>query len=71
MVVRQRVISLTEGRQREALQRLRGSSAGKGLLDKLLADRLRERARAHKDPEFHSLAGEVKQHTLPPKSNGS
>ncbi len=21
----------------------------------------------HKDPEFHSLSGEVKQHTLPPK----
>ena len=25
----------------------------------------------HKDPEFHSLAGEVKQHTLPPKSHRS
>ena len=45
MIVRERVISLTEVRQREALKRLRGSSAGKGLLDKLLADRARECAR--------------------------
>jgi hypothetical protein len=45
LMVRERVISLTEARQREALKRLRGSSAGKGLLDKLLAERTRERAR--------------------------
>ncbi|MGA3182764.1 MAG: hypothetical protein ABSF38_20770 [Verrucomicrobiota bacterium] len=45
LIVRERVISLTEVRQREALNRLRGSSAGKGLLDKLLADRARESAR--------------------------
>ena len=45
LIIRERVISLTEVRQREALNRLRGSSAGKGLLDKLLADRARERAR--------------------------
>jgi hypothetical protein len=45
LIVRERVISLTEARQREALNRLRGSSAGKRLLDKLLADRARERAR--------------------------
>ena len=45
LIVRERVISLTEARQREALNRLRGSSAGKGLLDKLLAERARERAR--------------------------
>jgi hypothetical protein len=45
LIVRERVISLTEGRQREALHRLRGSSAGKGLLDKLLADRATERVR--------------------------
>ena len=45
LIVRESVISLTEVRQREALNRLRGSSAGKGLLDKLLADRARERAR--------------------------
>jgi hypothetical protein len=44
-IVRERVINLAETRQREPLQRLRGSSAGKGLLDKLLADRARERAR--------------------------
>lgn len=45
LIVREQVISFTEARQREALHRLRGSSAGKGLLDKLLADRARERAR--------------------------
>jgi hypothetical protein len=45
VIVRERVISRTEARQSEALNRLRGSSAGKGLLDKLLADRTRERAR--------------------------
>jgi hypothetical protein len=45
LIVRERVISLTEARQREALIRLRGSSVGKGLLGKLLADRARERAR--------------------------
>ncbi len=45
LIVRERVISPTEANQREALNRLRGSSAGKGLLDKLLADRARERAR--------------------------
>jgi hypothetical protein len=45
LIIRESVISLTEVRQREALNRLRGSSAGKGLLDKLLADRARERAR--------------------------
>jgi hypothetical protein len=45
LIVRERVISLTEIRQREALNRLRGSNAGKGLLDKLLADLARERAR--------------------------
>jgi hypothetical protein len=45
LIVRERVISLTEFRQLEALNRLRGSSAGKGLLDKLLADRAKERSR--------------------------
>ncbi len=45
LIVRESVVSLTEVRQREALNRLRGSSAGKGLLDKLLADRAREGAR--------------------------
>jgi hypothetical protein len=45
LIVRERVITLTGACQREALKRLRGSSAGKGLLDKLLADRARERAR--------------------------
>ena len=43
--VRDRVISLTETRQREALGRLQGATAGKGLLDKLLADRAKERSR--------------------------
>ena len=44
-IVLQKVISRTEASQREALSRLRGSSAGKGLLEKLLADRARERVR--------------------------
>jgi hypothetical protein len=45
LIVRDKLITLTQVRQGEALNRLRGSSAGKGLLDKLLADRARERAR--------------------------
>ena len=45
LIVREQVISFTEARQREALNRLRGASAGKGLLAKLLADRARESAR--------------------------
>jgi hypothetical protein len=45
LIVRERVISLTEVRQCEALNRLRGSSAGKGLMVKLLADRAGERDR--------------------------
>ena len=45
LLVRDQVISLAEARQREALNRLRGASSGKGLLDKLLADRAGERAR--------------------------
>ena len=45
VIVRERVISLTAASQRAALNRLRGASAGKGLLGKLLADRARERAR--------------------------
>ena len=45
LIVRERVISLTEASQHEALNRLRGSSTGKGLLDKLLADRAMECAR--------------------------
>jgi hypothetical protein len=45
LLVRERVISLTEVHQREALNRLRGSRTGKGLLDKLLANRAAERAR--------------------------
>ena len=45
LMVRERVISLTEKTQREALNRLRGASAGKELLTKLLDDRAGERAR--------------------------
>jgi hypothetical protein len=45
LVVRERVISLTAASQRAALNRLRGASAGKSLLAKLLADRAQERAR--------------------------
>ena len=39
------VLALKKLRQRAALERLAGSSEGLGLLDKLLADRARERAR--------------------------
>ena len=42
LIVREHMVSLTEIRQREALNRLRVSSAGKSLLDKLLADRAGE-----------------------------
>ena len=45
LIVRERVVSLTQNRQREALKRLRGASRGKGLLAKLLAERAKERAR--------------------------
>jgi hypothetical protein len=44
VLVRNRVVSHTEARQRAALKRLRGSSKGKGLLATLLADRAKERA---------------------------
>ena len=45
LIVRERVISLTEQLQRNTMKRLRGSGAGKGLVDKLLADRAGERTR--------------------------
>jgi hypothetical protein len=45
LLVRERVISLTERIQQQALERLRGASANKELLTKLLADRAGERAR--------------------------
>ena len=45
LIVRERVVSLTQDRQHEALKRLRGASRGKGLLAKLLAERAKERAR--------------------------
>ena len=45
LLVREQVISLTQARQREALDRLAGSSEGEGLLAKLLADRAMERNR--------------------------
>jgi hypothetical protein len=44
LLVRERVISLTESSQQKALQRLRGASASKGLMAKLLEDRAGERA---------------------------
>ena len=44
LIVREQVISLTEARQHAALTRLRGCSAGEGLLEKLLAARAEERA---------------------------
>jgi hypothetical protein len=45
LLVRERVISLTESIQRKAMERLRGASAGKELLAKLLEDRAGESAR--------------------------
>jgi hypothetical protein len=45
VLVRNRVLSVTQERQRKALERLIGSSHGKNLLGKLLEERKRERAR--------------------------
>lgn len=45
LLVRERVISLTAQTQRNALDHLRGASAGKELLTKLLGDRAQERDR--------------------------
>lgn len=45
VVVAERIVSLAEERAHGALKRLRGASKGEGLLEKLLADRARERAR--------------------------
>ena len=45
LLVRERVISLTESTQRKALERLRGASAGKELVERLLEYRAGERAR--------------------------
>jgi hypothetical protein len=43
LMVRERVISLTEQIQKQALERLRGASGDRELLAKLLADRAGER----------------------------
>ena len=45
MLVRERVIAVTEHIQLEALERLHGGSTGKELLAKLLKDRVGERDR--------------------------
>jgi len=45
LLVRERVISLTESIQQRAIQSLRGASEGKQLLSKLLVDRAGERDR--------------------------
>ncbi len=42
MVVRDQVLSVTQQRQREALDRLRGSGKGTGLVGKLLEERRRD-----------------------------
>ncbi len=44
LAVRERVISLTEMRQQEALDRLTGSTKGQDLLAKLIAERTKNRA---------------------------
>ena len=46
LIVRKRVVALTQDRQRQALNRLRGASRGKGLLANLLSERAKERLRA-------------------------
>lgn len=45
LLVRERVISLTERAQQKAVESLRGASEGKQLLSKLLVDRAGERDR--------------------------
>jgi hypothetical protein len=45
MVVRNHVLSLTQERQLQAIERLRGSAKGEHLLEKLLKNRAEERAR--------------------------
>jgi hypothetical protein len=45
LLVRERVLSLTESIQRNAMDRLRGASAGKKLLDKLIEQRAGDRSR--------------------------
>ncbi len=44
-MVRERVLSLTEHLQSEAVRRLHGAGAGRALVARLLADRAGERAR--------------------------
>ncbi len=79
LLVRERVISLTESVQHKAIQYLRGASQGKGLLFKLLIERAGERERGwgHR-PRYFALADNeagadrrqasiVKQIMLPPK----
>ena len=41
----ERAVALAQNRQREALSGLRGISRGKGLLERLLAERAKERIR--------------------------
>jgi hypothetical protein len=45
VLVRERMITLTESNQQKALERLHGASSGKQLLSKLIEDRAGERAR--------------------------
>jgi hypothetical protein len=45
LLVRERVISLTQNIQQKAIEALRGASEGKRLLSKLLIDRAGERDR--------------------------
>jgi hypothetical protein len=45
LLVRERVISMTESIQQRAMQSLRAASEGKQLLSELLVDRVGERAR--------------------------
>ena len=45
LLVRAHVVAVTQGEQRDAIARLRGSGKGERLLDRLLADRGEDRAR--------------------------
>jgi hypothetical protein len=45
LLVRNQLLSTTQQRQREALERLRGSGKGEKLVERLLKDRAEERAR--------------------------
>jgi len=66
--------------QMAKLREIQARHAGRGLLNRLLEERAKERARVaatakrldallvHKDPEFSTVSGVIKQRMLPPKT---